>query len=240
MQKAHLVDRGLPWSPLNRPPRIMNARAGTVAWDERKKVCIYGAGMGRQEAPLDDDSWVVLALNVIPPLDRSGRIRADAWFDIHQRCAQSADDLRWIAQCQVPIYVPDDLLDAGPNCVRYPIEHVEAEVAQGPLACTFAYQISLAMLEGFTTIGLYGVELAYGTMRERTLELASVSWWMGYAEAKGVSFRLPRNSRLGTHRYRYGLDYDAEIQDVKTYERQLAAGDAHEARLTRPRASVGG
>ena len=238
--RTHLVDAGYAWSPLNRPPRIVNRLTGELARDERSRVLIYGAGLGRAEAPLDDPAWECWALNVIPPFDCGGRIRSDRWFDIHQRSAQSQDDLRWIAACPVPIYVPDDLMDASPNAVRYPIERVQREVTPGPMACTFSYQIALALMEGFTDIGLYGVELAYGTMRERTVEYASVSWWMGYAEAKGVTFHLPAHSRLGTHRFLYGLEYDAEIRDVKAYERQLAAGDAHEARLKVQRASVGG
>lgn len=233
----HLVDRQFMLSSLNEGYRVAN---GLIIGTRKKKICIYGAGLGRQEAPLDDASWEVWALNTVPPLDRKGRLRASIWFDLHQKCAQSADDLRWIAQCPVPIYVPDDLLDVGPNCVCYPIERVRCEVADGPFACTFTYQISLAMLEGFREIGLYGVELAYGTARERTLELASVSWWMGYAEAKGVTFHLPSSSRLGTHPFRYGLDYQNEIRDVNGYLDLVETCDRHEATLNRSRSSVGG
>jgi hypothetical protein len=77
-------------------------------------------------------------------------------------------------------------------------------------------------------------------MRERTVEFASVSWWMGYAEAKGVTFHLPAFSRLGTHQFLYGLDYDAELHSVEEYVQRLTEGDAHEARLKVKRASVGG
>ena len=238
--KQHLVDRGLAWSPLNRPPCIVNRLTGEVANDGRKRVLIYGAGLGRNEAPLDDPAWECWALNVIPPLDRHGCIRADRWFDIHQKCAQSADDLRWIAACPVPIYVPDDLMNESQNAVRYPIDRVRRDVADGPFACTFSYQLALALLEGFTDIGLYGVELAYGTMRERTVEYASLSWWMGFAEAKGVTFYLPARSRMGRHRCLYGLQYEAEIRDVKAYERFMLENDAREAKLSDVRASVGG
>ena len=182
----HLADYGpnLTQSPLNHPPAVLDARSGVLSSSARRKVVIYGAGYGKTEAPLNDPDWEVWALNLIPPLDFAGRLRCDRWWDIHQRVAQTSDDLRWIAACPVPIYVPDDLVDAGRNCVRFPLEKVYA----GPFACTFAYQIALALTEGFTHIGLYGVELAYGTRRERTVEWASVNWWMGYAEAKGVKF----------------------------------------------------
>ena len=236
----HLADCDYALSPLNRPPRVGDAAAGLLAFDGRDRVCIYGAGFGRQDAPLDDDEWEVWALNVIPPLDRSGRLRADLWWELHERKAQSADDMRWIAACPVPIMVPDDLMDASMLAVRYPIERVRAAVADGPFACTFSYQIAFALLHGFRHIGLYGVELAYGTPRERTVEWASVNWWMGFAEAKGVTFHLPAFSRMGTHRFLYGLEYDAELNDVRAYTDRMARGDAQEARLKKARASVGG
>jgi hypothetical protein len=159
----------------------------------------------------------VWALNTVPPLDRARRIRADVWWDIHQRIAQSEDDLRWFRALPVPLVTTEDMLDLGPHCVRYPIERVEHATAPGPFACTFAYQVAYALTVGYREIGLYGVELAYGTARERTVEWASVNWWLGFAEARGVTIHLPAHSRLGTHRYRYGLDYRAEIRDVEAY-----------------------
>lgn len=201
----HLADRDYAPSPLNGRPLPRNTR-----------VAIVGAGHGRQDAPLDDPTWRVWALNLVAPLDSLGRLRADAWFDLHQRVAQSADDLRWIAKCPVPIYVPDDLLDAGLNCVRYPIEAVEAQMG-GYWACSFAYQIALALFMGVSDIGLYGVELAWGTLRERTVEWACVSWWVGFAEGCGATIHLPATSRLGRHSFRYGLEYDEEKADVEAY-----------------------
>ena len=238
---AHLADRELQWSPLNRPPDILDAADGRLNWSGHpRRVLIYAAGYGRHEAPLDEPGWVVWALNLIPPLDSHGRVRADAWWDIHQRVAQTKNDLRWLQQCPLPIYTTRDLLDVSPLAVRYPHQRVEKAFGGPYFACTFAYQIALALLEGFEEIGLYGVDLCHGTTRERTVEWANTSWWMGYAEAKGVVFHLPTLSRMGRHRYRYGLEYDAEILDVKTYLRLLAESDAHEATLRRERASVGG
>lgn len=230
--RIHLADAHFPLSPLNSPPLVADRHDGVLGHDlSRQRVAIVAAGLGRELAPLDDPDWAVWALNLIPPLDRHGRLRCDLWWDIHQRSAQSADDLRWIAACPVPIMVPPDLLDAGPGCVRYPVERVEMEVAAGPFACTFAYQIAYALLVGYREIGLFGVELAYGTDRERTVEYASVSWWMGFARARGAKLHVPsgfsdgRNgerfdSLLGQHPARYGLEYDAEKRAVDAYLRR--------------------
>lgn len=216
----HLSDRKISLSPLNAKADVVNR---TIAWHGpiRKKVCIYGAGLGRREAPLDDPSWYVYALNLVPPFDRNNCLRADVWFDLHQRKAQTADDLRWIAACPVPIYVPPDLEDASPMTVRYPLAEIEAAFG-AYWACTFAYQIALVLYEGIATdLGLYGVELAYGTRRERTMEWANTAYWLGRAEERGLTIHLPEHSLLGRHRYRYGFEYAEEIADVRDYTEMM-------------------
>lgn len=237
----HLSRVRLEPSPLNRPPRIVDRDAGVLDYGrDVDRVCIYGAGYGSAEAPLEDESWVVWALNLIPPLDSQMRLRCDVWWDVHQRVAQTEDDLRWIAQCPVPIYVTPDLLSLGPHCVSYPLHSVKAY--GGSFACTFAYQVALALSLGVKEIGLYGVELSLGTTRERTVEWANLSWWMGFASARGVTFRLPSGAetRLGTHQFDYGFEYMAEIEDVKRYLRILDRGDAMRRKLKIEGESVGG
>jgi hypothetical protein len=220
----HLADARYPLSPLNRPPRVVDADVPVLAHVRPlTKVCIYGAGAGAHQAPLDDPEWTVWALNLVPPLDGAGRLRCDLWFDLHQREAQTVDDLRWIAGCPVPVVVPPDLRDI-PGTVSYPLARVEARFG-AYWACTFAYQIAWALLDGVTDLGLFGVELAQGDPRERTVEWANVSWWAGYAEALGVRLHLPDGSRIGQHPARYGFEYRAEIDDTKRYVATWQASD---------------
>lgn len=240
-RRRHLVDRDWRWSPLNRPPAILDRDAGRLAPDARRRICLYGCGYGASCAPLDDPTWQVWTLNVIPPLDREGRIRADLWWDIHARSAQSDDDLAWFRALPVPLVTTADMLDdVGPHALRYPIERIEADVGPGPWACTFAYQIAYAMWAGYRQIGLFGIELAYGDRRERTVEWASVNWWIGYGVAHGVLFWLPPGSRLGQHPHRYGLEYDAEIADVTEYVAQMKQFDQTEDARKEKRAGIGG
>lgn len=215
MNLRHLANLWpLPLSPHNAGLRAENLQ---VVGPRRQKVCIVGAGNGRTEAPLDDPAWEVWALNAVPPYDAERRLRADRWFDLHQRVAQNADDLKWIAECPFPLYVPDDLLDGGPNTVAFPLAAVEARFGSY-FSCTFAYQIALVLHEGVATdLGLFGVELAFGTDRERTVEWACVAYWLGRAEERGLTVHLPRESTLGRHPFRYGFEYQQEIDAVKDY-----------------------
>lgn len=214
----HLAHQEYTPSPFNCTEYHVDVNAGIVEeFPKRSKVCIMGAGYGAKEAPLEDASWSVWALNAVGPRDSQNRLRADRWFELHQRIAQSADDMIWVEKCPMPIYVPPDMMEYTPMAIRFPLERVEHTFQSPYWSCTFAYQIALAMMEGFTDIGLFGVELAYGTPRERTVEWACVSWWMGYAEAKGVTFYLPEQSRLGRHPHRYGIDYMAEKRGTDVY-----------------------
>ena len=225
-KRPHLADRwqALGFSRLNGGL----AAAGTA----RRKLCIYGAGLLNQYAPLNDADWEIWTCNLIAPRDATGHLRADAWFDLHQREAQTADDLRWIAACPVPIYLPPDLMDASPRAVAYPLQAIEQRFRTRYWTCTFAYQIALALYQNaeslrewgsprWTDLGLYGVELAYGTARERTVEWACVAYWLGRAQEQGVRVHVPQGSCLGQHVARYGFEYRRELDAVKDYTQLL-------------------
>lgn len=244
--RLHLARRfpGLTLSPFNARTVVDSTVLGGVGIDRpRSKVAIIGAGFGHEEARdvMEDPSWEVWGLNVVPTLDRYGRLRCDRWFELHQRHAQSDDDMTWIRDCPVPIYTTDDLMDASPNAVRFPIEALE-EFFGGPYwACTFAYQVALAMFLGFEQMGVFGAELAYGDARERTVEWANLSWWIGYAEARGMVFWLPGQSRLGRHEGRYGLEYDREKNATADYVALIETFEAKKrADKGEPPTGVGG
>lgn len=175
------------------------------------KVAIIGCGVSRDLAPWGDPSWCFWALNEIyqPRLDRH--------FELHPQDAQSDEDLRWLAKCQTPCYVldPGEWHGAVPYPVRYPLERV-LDVTRGRryFTCTFAYQVALAVADGVREIGLWGLDLAQGTLRERLVELPCVEYWVGLAEGCGVTVIVPETTALVRSPLLYGYDYRAEIRDV--------------------------
>ena len=239
----HLGLRDFELSPLNSRGFAIDAHDGVVVdCPQRSKVAIVGAGLYRDQAPVDDPEWAVWGCNVVPVWDARRRLRCDRWFDIHEMHAQSYEDLAWFQRCPVPLYLapraidgmtPDGLIpvrwDAAgaptafraiPHAVRYPVERVERVCGRGYWSVTFAYQTALALVEGATDIGYWGVELSHGTERERTVEWACLSYWIGYARARGVRVHVPEQSMLGQSRHRYGMEYDAEVEAVKAYVRE--------------------
>lgn len=196
----------------------LNGRPG-----RRAKVAIVGALPSKALTPWDDPDWDVWGMNLIETLDRRHRFRADAWFDMHQLSAQSESDIRWLKKCPVPLYVPDaEIAALNPLAVIFPLATIELATGRSYWACSFAYQLALAWRLGYKEVGLFGIDLSRGTLRERTVEWACTSWWAGFLEGQGVMVSVPPGVCFGLHYGRYGVEYDKEKRAVARYERQTA------------------
>ena len=98
----------------------------------------------------------------------------------------------------------------------FPVDYL-ADKYRDYFSCTFAYQIALAIDEGFEEIAMHGLELAFGTQREATVERACVNYWLGLAEGKGIKITVPKNDFVLSHWHRYGFNYWPEANIVKDY-----------------------
>lgn len=159
-------------------------------------------------------------------------LRVDRWFELHPMRVQPVDDVSWLARCPVPVYLLHPLemsqsparnypkspayapesLPAMPNAVTYPLAAIEqAFKMPAPFwASTFAFQIALAISEGFEGIGLFGLD--FGSEREVVFERANALWWAGLACGRGMSLLVPPDSTFLLHGARYGFQYDEEVQ----------------------------
>ena len=163
------------------------------------------------QAPWGDRTWAFFALNEIAqPI-------ADVHAELHPRAVQSERDLAFLRQCPVPCYVLDIAEWDGliPHAVQYPLERV-LDITHGRryFTSTFSYEMALAIAEGFTEIGLYGVDLAHGTLRERLVEAPCIEYWVGIAEGRGIKVTVPEASTLCRQPYLYGYHYDDEVRAV--------------------------
>lgn len=217
-------------SPLNAPASFdcLGRRADSVA--------IHGfVWEGLRALPTNDPDWEVWGLNSgwWYVRDKEDRFRADRWFELHPLSVQTPTELEAIQGCPVPIYlteprVPPDI----PNGRIFPLPailHLGGGTA--PFACTFAYQIALAIHLGFRRIGLYGCELQMGTLRERTVERASVAYWIGVARGRDIEVVTPAWSGVVSHPRLYGFDYHSEKDLVDVYQMEcVSVGALHFAR----------
>ena len=196
----------------------LNGRRG------QRKLALVGASAPPGEVPpLEDPSWDVWSCNALWHLCRDARhrLRADAWFELHPLSAQTPQELQDMEACPVPLYTLE--ATGAPHWVPYPLEEVRGKFGDRDFfACTFSYQIALALCRGYTTIGLFGVELMGGSPRERVHELVSVTYWLGLARGMGVEVFLPDYSRLLWHPLLYGYSYQGEDAMVQADLTDLA------------------
>lgn len=159
-----------------------------------------------------DDSWEVWCLNDEYKLSPELAAKATRWFELHgntplTRARRPADHWQKIADLGIPVYTLYELPGIE-TAVKFPIE--EAAKIRDYFACTFAYQIALALMEGVTELRLYGTPLIGA--REALVERPNVEWWLGYAQGQGVKVSVIHDSDVGLDRqpYRYAFNDQAE------------------------------
>ena len=183
---------------------------------KRDKVAIIGfATSSRDLAPFDDPSYEIWTLNQlyrhVP--------RATRHFDIHcnweEDNVEGTDHRGWIREAPIPTYMieaHDDL----PNAVRFPIEKVIKDAGIDYFTSTVAFEVGLALYEGFNEISLYGIDLIVGT--EYSVQKACLEFWLGIAHARGVNVRIPEQSALLHQSYRYGYEQEPDWGPLQMVE----------------------
>lgn len=199
--------------------RVLTAEASLLnlpsdAVTRRTKVAILGMTDTVRSAPWGDPEWEIWGCNNLYAVDPWGRFRADRWFELHPR--EIADDQRAVTQCRAGVcYVINALewSDAkNQDAVRTFPKHDVMNYGFPYFASTFSWEVALAIHLGFETIGVFGVDLLSG--REGLFEKASLAYWLGIAQGRGIEVVVPKESWTLWHPALYGFDYWAELEQV--------------------------
>ena len=230
----------------------MSAKFKTIE-KKRDSVAIVGfAGTTRHLAPYDNPEWEIWGLNEAHRQPWMKRITR--WFQIHQRwdfTKQNNEAYKehweWLQkEHPFPIYMQkahDDI----PSSVEFPLDQITGEylqhVRRGTVlggvdadtevlqyfTSSFAFMCSLAILEGFKNIAVFGFEMATDT--EFRYQKGSTEYWLGLASEvcrqRGGSIYMPKDCRI-LNGAMYGYEVSRMInrqrlEFLKTrYERELA------------------
>lgn len=159
-----------------------------------RKIALIGTAPTMHLAPFDDPSWEIWTHN------SSARFlpRADRIFDLHPRWWWEKEKrwlpnyVKWLKQCPVPIYMQRRYPDI-PQSIAYPKARVLAEFRRY-FSTQTAWMIALALTEGVTHIGFFGIH--YATKDERGEQRPGCEYWMGVAEGRGVQLVIPEGCPL--------------------------------------------
>ena len=153
-----------------------------------------------------NDSYAWIGMTVSPSGESVLKYRMDRWFEVHAAdvyrnpARRSAGYVDFLRAFKGPVYMQDQT-PGFPTSVRYPLEQVadltewaNLETQRGPFGSSFGWMIALALLEGFTTIEMYGCDLSAN--EEYKSQRPSTYYWVGRCEGAGVKFILPNATPL--------------------------------------------
>jgi hypothetical protein len=149
---------------------------------------------------------------------------ATSWLQIHPKDIFTKTKLNhweWLQkEHPFPIYM-QMVYDDVPSSVKYPLREIQNElinIERGELpikklfSSSFAYQMALALYQGFRRIECYGFSLVSNV--EYAYQREAMSYWLGKADGMGVEVWLPETCALLMQPL-YGFEV---VRDGKTGE----------------------
>jgi len=178
-----------------------------------KKVAILGFAESYKTAPFNDPSFDIWGLNELwKYLPRWNR-----WFELHDsdtlgvtkrdltegEMKRHLDWLRAPADGR-PIYMQPPFCDGRfPNAVPYPLDAMIAQFGRY-FTSTIGYMLALAISEGYTTIGLYGIDLSSDI--EYPYQRPNTEYLIGIARGLGRTVLIPESAAIVKAGHLYGYE----------------------------------
>lgn len=184
----------------------------------KRSAAIVGQASTASLAPFDDPSWEIWTLGWVFTLPR-----VDLRFDIHHPEFKADETYKghinsmvwepqypkWIKDNRLPIICDQAAIERFGG-TAYPVDEVNALFPRRDvLECSVSYMIAYAILQGYERIGLWGCHFI-GSV-EYLYQLPSVTYLLGYADAKGIEVVIAEAGPLMVSGYnagRYGIDHN--------------------------------
>lgn len=192
----------------------MESREDLTQPREGKKVALLGFAESWKEAPFNDASVEVWGLNELwKYLPRWNR-----WFELHdaetlgvskrdQAEGEQKRHLEWLTRqpADKPIYMQRRFVQSGqfPGAVEYPLDEMSERFGRY-FTSTIGYMLALAIAEGYTWIGMYGIDLASDV--EYQQQRPNTEYLIGLARGMGITVEIAPSSALLKAGHLYGYE----------------------------------
>jgi hypothetical protein len=158
------------------------------------KIAIVGtASTSVNEAPWEDESWKIWSLgrNIAYP-------RFDRWFELHTRDVLLAANalegrMDFLKKAGDKLTIGHDCWPEFPEAKLYPWEIIIKEFGRY-LTSSLSEMIALAIYEGATEIGLWGVDMVCPD--EYAHQRASCEYLLGIAVGRGIKVTVAKESPI--------------------------------------------
>jgi len=182
-----------------------------------KKVAIVGFAGTKDLAPYNDPECEIWSVNnlykFIPRTDRIFQLHNPASLQKNHHGISGEEHLKFLQTTEIPVYMQEKYDDI-PASVRYPLQEMikefgiartdDPQTKDAYFTNSISFMIALAIYEGFTDIGIYGVDMAVNT--EYNEQRPSCEYYIGIAKGRGINIHLPAESDLLKTRFVYGYE----------------------------------
>lgn len=162
------------------------------------KIAIVAKGGTSALAPWQDEEWEIWGMPWI------SYPRVTRLFDVHEDSERrgTEDDRAWDDAWKakafpmysgVPYYAPESRKYISDSFVELPVDDIKAAFPRAFLENSLAYMIAFAIMQQPEEIGLFGVHMVGGDF---VGERASVLYWSGFVEGRGIKLTVPPGSPL--------------------------------------------
>ena len=177
----------------------------------QKKVAIIGFAESWKQAPWSDESIEMWALNEFWKYAP----RWNRWFELHdaETLGSTSRDMtegeqkrhiEWLSRDHgKPIYMQPQFVGKFPNAVAYPLDQMIAEFGRY-FTSSIGYMLAMAISEGYTWIGLYGVDLASDV--EYPHQRPNTEYLVGLARGRGIHVEIASGSAINKSSFLYGYE----------------------------------
>ena len=192
-----------------------------------KKVALVGGGETWKEAPFEDESWDIWVHG--NQYDRyEGTHRITRIFEIHDDLSEHPEEYAdWLCRQGVEVVVgskfPIPNLD---NVVKFDYSSAHDLMDGQHLTSTPAYMMAQAIMDGYTEIAIYGVEMAVDN-HEYFKQRPAMYAWIAFAKCMGIKVTIAGG--LFTDNYVEGRDWGKakKLTGPFTEDGFLAVADRH-------------
>ena len=163
-----------------------------------KVALVGGCPNSEYLAPFSDKEWDIWVHG--NQMNRHENRRVSRIFEIHDDLSEHPPQYApWIAEKKIPMIVGRNFPIKADHISVFPFDKANAIMGQH-LTSTPAYMMALAIIEGATEIGIYGVDMSVDD-HEYFHQRPTMYAWVGYARGLGIKVTIPKESSLFIDKY---------------------------------------
>jgi len=175
----------------------------------KDKVAIVGFADTRVHAPFDDPEFEIWGCNELYAEHDIPRV--DVLFELHdfehiKKSRRNPEGhFKWLQEAKIPLFLQEKHEDI-PMSIKFPKSELVTHFPRAYFTNTVSWQMALAIMLGYKTIHLYGVNMAVDG--EYSYERPSCEYFCGIAEGMGIELFIHPDSDLCKTTFLYGFEND--------------------------------